>query len=158
MIESNLLCIEQFPFESCDNDIEHHTLTCGGHSFQAVAGNWPDDHCIITETALAVYLLDNNVLPTDKDSTVLVLGCPSFGLPGVASLKLRYKNTTFVAQDAQKVQDIIWPSVFLNCVRQMSLTRCFSAAVEGWKTQLDLCATEHRYGQSVLGYSNITVS
>ena len=158
MIESNLLCIEQFPFESCNNDIEHHTLTCGGHNFQVVAGNWPDDHCIITETALALYLLDNNVLPADKNSKLLMLGCPSFGLPGVAALQLGYKNTTFLAQDAQRVQDIIWPSVFLNCVEQMSLTRCFSAAVDGWKAKLDLCATEYRYSHSVLCYRDIIVS
>ena len=51
----------------------------------------------ITESALALDLIDNNVLPADKDSILLVLGCPCFGLPGVAALQLGYKNTTFVS-------------------------------------------------------------
>ena len=54
MIECSVLWIEQFPFETCNNDFEHSTVTCGGHTFQAVARNFPDDHCIITETELFV--------------------------------------------------------------------------------------------------------
>ena len=119
--------MEHFPFASTEVDINYKVLACGNQSFKVVDSNNSDLNTTKIEVDLARYIFENEeILPVEKDSTVLVLGCPSFGLPGVAALQLGYKNATFVAQDAHKVQDIIWPSVFLNSTNTMGSTRCFS--------------------------------
>ena len=133
--------MEHFPFASTEVDINYKVLACGNQSFKVVDSNNSDLNTTKIEVDLAKYIFENKeILPVEKDSTVLVLGCPCFGLPGVVALQQGYKNTTFVAQDAQRVQDIIWPSVFLNCVEQMSLTRCFSVPAKEERGWLSLAA------------------
>ena len=142
--QDQILCVfqEHFPFDCVSNDFNCEYFSCGGSEYKIIVDCSPTDTFHRSEeNFLARNILENKgVLPTDKDSTVLVLGCPSFGLPGVAALQLGYKNTTFVAQDAQRVQDIVWPSVFLNCVEQMSLTRCFSVPAKEERGWLSLAA------------------
>ena len=64
-------------------------------------------------------------LPQPDISSVIELGC-GHGFPGIAALQLGYKHVVFSDLNAEVVDSVTWPNIFLNCSDDMSRSVCYS--------------------------------
>lgn len=89
--------------------------------------------CSVDLTAL--LLQKQFSLPDVSTCRVIELGC-GHGFPGVAALKLGCKRVVFSDLNAEVINAVTWPNVFLNCRDIMDRVECYSGDWDELSTEL----------------------